>query len=110
MRCWWKPSGLTGNRYKLDKAVICEVVRALIGDAAFQFDSAQVVWSALMDYQDAMPVRGKHLDFADCLIARKAHYVAALDGDGLKSFYSFDKAVAQLDGAKAPGPALKVHK
>lgn len=44
------------------------------------------------------------------MIARKAHYVAELDGGGLEGFYSFDKAVAQLDDAKALGPALKVHK
>jgi len=41
---------LTGKRYKLNKSSICEVVRVLIGDSAFKFESSQVVWSALMDY------------------------------------------------------------
>jgi predicted nucleic-acid-binding protein len=93
---------LTGKRYDLDKEAICKVVRDLIGDAAFRFESSQVVWSALMDYQDSKPVRGKVLDFADALIARKAHYVAAENGQELEGFYSFDKAVEQLEGALTP--------
>lgn len=55
-----------------------------------------------MDYQDSRPVRGKSLDFAGALIAHKAHYVADMDGLELEAFYSFDKAVEQLDGAMAP--------
>lgn len=93
---------LTGKRYGLDKAAICDVVRGLIGDGAFRFESSQVVWSALMDYQESELVRGKALDFADCLIAHKAHYVAKEDGQKLLGFYSFDKAVVQLKGAKTP--------
>jgi hypothetical protein len=48
-------------------------------------------------------VRGKVLDFADALIAHKARLVAREDGQELKSFYNFDKAVVQLEGTKAPG-------
>jgi len=91
---------LTGKRYKLNKSSICEVVRGLIGDSAFKFESSQVVWSALMDYQDSKPVRGKTLDFADALITHKAHYVANIAGLELDGFYSFDKALEQLKGAK----------
>jgi predicted nucleic-acid-binding protein len=93
---------LSGKRYGLDKAAILEVVRGLIGDGAFQFESSQVVWSALMDYQESKPVRGKSLDFADALIAHKAQYVAEESGQALEAFYSFDKAVEQLKGAKTP--------
>lgn len=93
---------LTGKRYGVDKSGVCEVVRSLIGDGAFLFESSQVVWSALMDYQESKPVRGKALDFADCLIAQKARYVASENGQELNGFYSFDKAVEQLRGAKAP--------
>lgn len=92
---------LTGKRYGLDKIAICEVVRGLISDGAFWFESSQVVWSALMDYQDSKPVRGKELDFADALIVHKAHYVADDNGHVL-SIYSFDKAVEQLPGALKP--------
>ena len=42
---------LTGRRYELGKVEVCEVVRGVIGDGAFRFESSQVVWSALMDYQ-----------------------------------------------------------
>ena len=94
---------LTGKRYGIDKTGICEVVRGLIGDGAFRFENSQVIWSALMDYQESKPVRGKGLDFADCLIAHKAHYVASEDRQELGGFYSFDKAVEQLKGAKTPG-------
>ena len=93
---------LTGRRYELGKVEVCEVVRGVIGDGAFRFESSQVVWSALMDYQDSKIVRGKTLDFADALIARKAHYVADENGQELEAFYSFDKAVEQLKGARTP--------
>ena len=94
---------LAGKRYNLNKKSICEVVRGLIGDGAFKFESSQVVWSALMDYQNARPIRGKELDFTDALIAHKAHYAANVAGLELDGFYSFDKAVEQLKGAKIPG-------
>jgi len=93
---------LTGRRYELGKVEVYEVVRGVIGDGAFRFESSQVVWSALMDYQDSRIVRGKALDFADALIARKAHYVADENGQELEAFYSFDKAVEQLKGARTP--------
>ena len=72
---------LAGRRYNLDKAAISGVVWGLISDGAFRFESFQVVWSALIDYQEAKPVRGKALDFADALIAHKADYVAAWSND-----------------------------
>ena len=71
-------------------------------DPIFAFVSSQVVWSALMDYQDSKPVRGKTLDFADTLITHKAHYIANIAGLELDGFYSFDKALEQLKGAKTP--------
>lgn len=94
---------LTGKRYQFDKDAICAVVRGMIGDRAFSFESSQVVWSALMNYQESMPVRGKTLDFVDALIAHKAHFIAGKGGQEPEAFYSFDKAVQQLHGAKSPG-------
>ena len=93
---------LTGKRYNLDKAAVCAVVRSLISDAAFIFESAQVVWSSLCDYEETKLVRGKALDFVDALIVNKSHFVAENKGASLLAFYSFDKAVMQLKGAKMP--------
>ena len=93
---------LTGKRYNLDKAAVCVVVRGLIGDSAFVFESAQVVWSSLCDYEEAKPVRGKELDFVDSLITNKSYFVAENKGVPLSAFYSSDKAVEQLKGAKEP--------
>lgn len=93
---------LTGKRYNLNKVAICTVVRALVGDSAFVFENNQVIWSALCDFEEARPIRGKELDFADALIAHKSHKVAAERGSPLSGFYSFDGAVAQLQGAKTP--------
>ena len=93
---------LKGNRYSFDKTAICAVIRELIGDGGLVFEDSQVVWSALRDYEDSVPVRGKALDFADALIANKAHYLADQRGEELSGFYSFDRAVGQLIGAKKP--------
>lgn len=91
---------LTGKRYELDKAAICELVRGMIGDRAFCFENSQVIWSALMDYRDSKRIRGKALDFPDALIVRKAQRIADRDGQQLESFFSFDKALDQLEGVK----------
>jgi len=40
--------------------------------------------------------------FFDALITHKAHYVANIAGLELDGFYSFDKALKQLKGAKTP--------
>ena len=93
---------LTGKRYGLKKVAVCAVIRSLISDGAFIFESSQVIWSSLCDYEDSRSVRGKELDFADSLIAHKSHFVAEAKGTSLSGFYSFDKAVEQLKGAKAP--------
>lgn len=93
---------LTGKRYNLDKEAICTVVRGLIGDGAFLFESNQVVWSALNDYEESTSIRGKTLDFVDALILNKSHLVAEIKGADLSGFYSFDKAIEQLKGAKKP--------
>lgn len=92
---------LTGKRYKFGKAAICGVVRSLIGDGGFVFEDSQVVWSALKDYENANVIRGKSLDYADALIANKAHFIAESEGMILSGFYSFDKATRQL-GGKTP--------
>ena len=93
---------LTGQRYGLDKAAVCALVRALVGDGAFVFEDSQVIWSALCDYEESRPVRGKALDFADAIIVNKAHVTAENKGVSLLAFYSFDKAVEQLKSSKKP--------
>ena len=91
---------LAGKRYRYQKQALCEIVRGLIGDGAFIFESNQVVWSALNDYKESTTVAGKALDFADALIVHKAHYSAAEKAQSLAGCYSFDQAVKQLPGAK----------
>ncbi|MDP5209835.1 hypothetical protein [Microbulbifer sp. 2205BS26-8] len=51
------------------------------------------MWSALIDYEEAKPVRGKALDFPDALILHKAQFVADQKHQALEGFYSFDKAL-----------------
>jgi predicted nucleic-acid-binding protein len=93
---------LKGKRYNYDKVLICNVVRDLMGDSNFVFENNQVIWSSLCDFEDAKPIRGKDLDFADSLIVHKSHFTAKNKGTHLLGIYSFDKAVQQLKGAKKP--------
>lgn len=93
---------LKGKRYNLDKKALCTVIRELIGDAAFVFENNQVIWSSLRDYEESKRIDGKNLDFADSLIFNKSYLVAKNKGIKLSGFYSFDKAVKQLKGAKKP--------
>ncbi len=65
------------------------------------FEDAQVIWSALRDYEESKTIRGKSLDFADALITRKSEYIAQTKGVKFGGLFSFDKAVAQLSGARA---------
>ncbi len=93
---------LKGKRYKYNKALLCNVVRALIGDSHFVFENNQVIWSSLCDFEEAKPIRGKELDFAEALIVHKSHVSAKNKGTHLSGVYSFDKAIQQLKGAKNP--------
>lgn len=91
---------LMGKRYSIDKTGICAIVRSLVGDGGFVFEDSQVIWAALRDYEESRTIRGKSLDFADAVIANKAHYCATAKGVELSGFYSFDKATEQLGGSK----------
>ncbi len=92
---------LMGKRFGFDKAQICVVIRTLVGDLGFAFEDSQTVWSALNDYETSKTIRGKQLDYADALIGRKAGTVVRQKTGAFDGFFSFDKAVAQLAGAKA---------
>ncbi len=91
---------LKGRRYSFTKQSICSVIHGLLGDSCFVFENNQVIWSALRDYEESKPIGKKELDFADSLICNKSYLVAKNKGASLLGFYSFDKAVAQLKGAK----------
>ena len=93
---------LCGKRYNFNKDLICTLVHGLIADSDFVFENNQVIWTALRDYEESKPIRKKELDFVDALICSKSHYVANRKGHKFKGFYSFDKAVEQLKGAKKP--------
>ena len=92
---------LVGKRFGFDKTQICVVIRALIGDRSFGFEDSQTVWSALNDYEGSKTIRGKSLDFADALIARKSAFVVQGKTEKFEGFFSFDKAVEQLVGARS---------
>lgn len=92
---------LIGKRFGFDKAQVSATIRALIGDQGFAFEDSQTIWSALNDYETSKTIRGKQLDFADALIGRKAGSIARQETGVFGGFFSFDKAVAQLAGAKA---------
>jgi len=68
-------------------------VRDLIGDSAFEFENSQVVWSVLMDYQNAKPIRGNIFGFTNVLVTHKVHYAANITGLELDDFYRFEKAL-----------------
>ena len=72
----------------------------MLGDSSFVFENNQVIWSALRDYEESKPIGKKELGFVDSLICKKSYLVAKNKGVGLVGFFSFDKAVAQLKGAK----------
>lgn len=93
---------LSGKRYGYDKESMCLIIRAVIDDSAFPFEDLQVIWSALCAYEESITVRGKTLDFADSLIVAKSHAIAQGKDTTLSAFYSFDKAVQQLEAARVP--------
>ena len=92
---------LKGRRYNFTKQLICKLIHGLLRDSSFVFENNQVIWSALRDYEESKTVGKKELDFSDSLICNKSYFVARNKASNLVGFYSFDKAVAQLNGAKA---------
>lgn len=93
---------LKGKKYQLNKSQLISVVQALFEEPNIWFENGQVVWLALNDYQNSIPVKGKDLDFADVLIVHKARYVVKSQGLVFNGCYTVDRAAQQLPGAKAP--------
>ena len=93
---------LAGKRYALGKPELCRVIRALIEDLSFTFEDSQAVWVALNDYENARPVRGKTLDFADALILHKAKRSVENRNMSFEGFFTFDQAARTLPGSRAP--------
>ena len=83
---------LAGKRYSLGKPELYKVIRMLIEDHSFAFEDSQVIWVALNDYENAQPVRGKTLDFADALILNRAKRFAEIRSMKFDGFYTFDQA------------------
>ena len=79
--------GATGNKKVSERD-------SLIG----KFESLQLI--LLKDYEGSKVIRGKGLGFVDALIARKSESVAQAKAATFEELFSFDKAVAQLSGAK----------
>ena len=58
-----------------------------------RFESRQVIWSALNDFDEA-----DRVDFADALIVHKARATADRTDRPYRGTYTFDKAVLALEG------------
>lgn len=93
---------LKGNKYKLKKDELVDVILALFKEPMVRFENGQVVWKALNAYREANPIKGKEPDFADALIVCKAQHVSLAEGEEFGGSYTFDVAAQALDGAKRP--------
>jgi predicted nucleic-acid-binding protein len=91
---------LKGNKYKLSKDGIIQVLNRLFEEPNLYFEDDQTVWRALSDFRKAIPTRGKALDFPDTLIINKAKYLAESMNHSMDGVYSFDLAAQQIPGAK----------
>jgi len=66
------------RNYKLDKAIICQVIEQIMRTDRLMIEDIQLVWRALETYKDTKA------DFADCLLGQKnlkagCQYTATLD-------------------------------
>jgi predicted nucleic-acid-binding protein len=91
---------LKGNKYKLSKDGIIQVLNRLFEEPNLYFEDDQTVWRALSDFRKVIPTRGKALDFPDTLIINKAKYLAESMNHSMDGVYSFDLAAQQIPGAK----------
>jgi predicted nucleic-acid-binding protein len=67
--------------YKFSKDEVAKTIENLLMTEAFEIESRQEIWDALLDYRAASS------DFADCLIGRKNK------SNGCSSTFSFDKSL-----------------
>lgn len=91
---------LAGEKYKLTKNQLIEVVESLFKESNIRFEDGQAVWGALHDYREANPrkISGKKkdADFADALIVNKAKAHAIYIGEKFNGAFTFDVAAQQL--------------
>ena len=93
---------LNGKRYALGKPELYKVIKTLIEEFSFVFEDSQAVWIALNDYENARPVHGKTLDFADALILQKTKRSAEVHSMSFEDFYSFNQTTRILSGSRSP--------
>ena len=84
---------LAGKRYNVDKRSLVDVIMGLLREPNVLFESRQVIWSALNDFDEA-----DRVDFADALIVNKARATADRNDRPYRGTYTFDKAVLALEG------------
>ncbi len=93
---------LKGKKYQLNKADLVTVIQTLFKEPNIRFENGQVIWQALNDYRNALPINGKLADFSDALIVQKARFIASDKSTELLGVYTFDIAAQQLPGTKSP--------
>ena len=93
---------LKGKKYQLNKADVVTVIQTLFKEPNIRFENGQVIWQALNDYRNALPINGKLADFSDALIVQKARFIASDKSTELLGVYTFDIAAQQLPGTKSP--------
>lgn len=93
---------LKGKKYQLNKADLVTVIQTLFKEPNIRFENGQVIWQALNDYRNALPINGKLADFSDALIVQKARFIASDKSTELLGVYTFDIAAQQLPGNKSP--------
>jgi len=97
---------LKGNRYKLNKEQIVDIIMLLFAESNIVFEDAQVVWCALKDYvlAESIKIKGKikQADFADALIINKAIKYGQIHDINVAPVYTFDQAALLIDGMEEP--------
>jgi len=93
---------LCGKKYKATQTDVSVTVRSLFEEPRIIFEDAKAVWRALGDYMKTNETRRAAIDFPDALIQNCAKQAALRSSIEFNGFYTFDKAVQRLPGARVP--------
>jgi predicted nucleic-acid-binding protein len=97
---------LKGEKYKLDKTAMVDVLNSLFEEANIFFEDGQTIWLALHDYRQAKPVKvgrkRREADFSDALIVNKAIFYSTEKGETLDGVHTFDLAAQVIPGTAKP--------
>jgi len=97
---------LKGNRYKLKKDELIQVINELFKEPNLEFEDGQCVWRALNVFRTSEAIKvgskKKDLDFSDALILEKSKTIITSKDESFKGLYSFDKAAQQVEEIISP--------